>query len=131
MALLKFKKDKKSKSSRVDKEKLSAKDSKEKTKKPKVTKGVVSFGFDMIPLVTEKGVLLQEKGFAVFRVPRQITKGQIRQAIKARYKVPVLAVKTISMAAKSRKRGRTEGKTAAWKKAYVKVDDIQKLVAGP
>lgn len=103
---------------------------KSKAKARKVAKGQY-INLDLQPLVTEKGVRLQEDGFIVFRVPTKTTKGQVKQAIRAKYKVTPISIRSLRVAPKKRRRGATVGKTSGWKKVYVKVDDIQKIVTGP
>jgi|GEM_PF-2238548 large subunit ribosomal protein L23 len=134
MSILKFAKKHSKRAEREEKikktSKVKAAPKKKKSQSRKVTKGHES-NLDLQPLVTEKGVTMQEDGFAVFRVPTKTTKGQVKQAIRARFKVNPIMVRSMRMAPKKRRRGATVGKTAAWKKVYVKVDDIQKLVSGP
>ena len=91
----------------------------------------VNLALDLQLRVTEKSILLQEKGYVVFRVTRNANKHQIKQAVKNKFGVKVLAVKTLPVAARLRRRGNTVGKTRLWKKAYVKVDDVQKISVGP
>ena len=141
MSILKFAKkyskrnvlDKKAKTDKVaDKSKnvTATKKKKGKTTSRKVLKGQ-AINLDLQPLVTEKGVLLQEQGFVLFRVPTKTTKGQVRQAVKARYKVNPISIRSLRVAPKKRRRGATTGKTTGWKKMYVKVEDVQKIVTGP
>lgn len=85
----------------------------------------------LVPIVTEKGVMQQENGFVVFRAEQFVTKGQVKEAVLARYNTTVLAVKSMTMMPKTRRRGATVGKTTGWKKFYVKVGDIHKIVTGP
>jgi large subunit ribosomal protein L23 len=86
---------------------------------------------DLFPIVSEKGVLLQEQGVVSFRVPQSASKRQVVLAIKERYKVEPLSIRMLYGRPKRRRRGRTIGKTTAWKKAYVKVDNVQSITAGP
>ena len=76
----------------------------------------------LIPLVTEKSVAANnEANTVMFRVTAKATKGQISTAVIERYKVKPIAVRTIIMNPKNRRRGQTEGRTNIWKKAYVKL----------
>ncbi len=86
---------------------------------------------DLLPRVTEKSVALQERGYATFRVASRANKHQIAQAVEMKYGVKVLGVRTVPVSARLRQRGNTIGKTSAWKKAYVKVNDVQKISVGP
>lgn len=81
----------------------------------------------LAPLTSEKGFELQARNQLVFRTVVSATKGQIRQAVQAVYEVKPLAIRTIIMSGKSRRRGQVVGRTAAWKKAYVKVADIKSV----
>lgn len=70
--------------------------------------------------VTEKSIGLQSTANTVmFRVRPEATKGQIALAVEERYKIRPEKVRTAVMAPKQRRRGKTEGWTAVWKKAYV------------
>lgn len=79
----------------------------------------------LTPLVSEKSVDRQLLNQVVFRVTRTATKGQIAQAVQEEYGVRPLKVRTIKMHPKHRRRGRSEGFTAMWKKAYVTVVDLK------
>ena len=91
----------------------------------------VAWSLDLYPLVTEKSVRLQEYSIVTFRVPHTATKRQVAQAIRERYKVEPRGIRMLYGRRKLRRRGRTFGRTAAWKKAYVKVDDVQAISTGP
>ena len=82
------------------------------------------------PVVTEKSVILKEDStdensgrvqgqVLTFRVDKKATKPQIKSAIEEIFNVKVAAVRTIQYDGKVKKRGRIEGRKAAWKKAYV------------
>lgn len=102
------------------------------TKKPiaKKVAAPAAAGVDLRLLMTEKGVGLQEKNVVTFRVARGVSKGQIVRAIEARYNVVPKKIRTVTVLPKRRRRGNTVGKTTAWKKAYVVVDDIQSFNLG-
>jgi len=73
------------------------------------------------PLVTEHSTDLMQDGKFVFVVDKNANKIQIAQAVKEIFNVDVLAVNTINVKGKTKRRGRTVGKTAAYKKAIVKL----------
>jgi len=73
------------------------------------------------PLVTEHSTDLMADGKFVFVVDKNANKIQIAQAVKEIFNVDVLAVNTINVKPKTKRRGRTVGKTAAYKKAIVKL----------
>lgn len=72
------------------------------------------------PLITEKGTLVSESvNQVVFKVDRRANKVEIRHAVEAMFKVKVVEVRTINVLGKKRRVGRSIGKRADWKKAYV------------
>jgi len=72
------------------------------------------------PLITEKGTLVNEgSNQVVFRVDRRANKVEIRRAVEAMFKVKVEEVRTANVLGKKRRVGRSIGKRADWKKAYV------------
>ena len=72
------------------------------------------------PLITEKSTMMQEQGNRVmFQVRRSANKLQIKDAVQNIFNVTVLDVNTINVKPKSRRFGRHQGKTKAWKKAIV------------
>lgn len=81
----------------------------------------------LVPLITEKGVRMQERATAAFRVRPDANKRDIARAIFEQYGVQPLAIRTMRMSGKRRRRGQTEGATARWKKAYVTVESIESL----
>lgn len=81
-------------------------------------------------LLTEKGVKLQEENTVTFRVAAGVSKRQIAAAVKTQYGAVPRKIRTVLMPAKRRRRGQTKGMTSAWKKSYVRVDDIQSFNVG-
>jgi large subunit ribosomal protein L23 len=73
------------------------------------------------PVVSEKSYVLAEVGKYTFRVHDKAHKTQIRQAIEQLFDVKVLAVRTVSVKSKPKRRGQTSGRTRHWKKAIVQV----------
>ncbi len=86
--------------------------------------------YDVIkkPLVTEKGVTKKDSERTLcFEVDVDANKTQIRQAVETLFKVKVADVRTSTTAGKLRRRGRFAGYRSDWKKAYVKLQDGQKV----
>ena len=86
--------------------------------------------YDVIrrPLVTEKGVTKKDSERTLcFEVNVDANKTQIRQAVEQLFRVKVEDVRTSTTAGKLRRRGRFAGYRADWKKAYVKLQDGQKV----
>ena len=73
------------------------------------------------PLITEHATDLMQDGKFVFVVDKRANKIQIAAAVEEIFKVDVLAVNTINVKGKTKRRGRTVGKTASYKKAIVKL----------
>ena len=79
------------------------------------------------PLITEKNTMLGAQGKYTFKIDRRANKTQVKEAVEAIFKVDVTAVNTISVPPKSRRVGRTIGKTQAWKKAVVTLRPGQRI----
>jgi large subunit ribosomal protein L23 len=72
------------------------------------------------PLITEKSNLMKETGNVVaFEVAMNSNKIEIRQAVEQAFKVKVKDVRTVVVAGKVKRFGRTFGKRSNVKKAYV------------
>jgi large subunit ribosomal protein L23 len=86
------------------------------------------YGVIRRPVITEKGLGVKEtEGTLVFEVAPDATKNEVKQAVEALFKVKVAAVRTANFAGKERRRGRSTGFRADWKKAYVRLKAGQKL----
>jgi large subunit ribosomal protein L23 len=73
------------------------------------------------PVVSEKTYILSAADRYTFRVHADAHKTQIRQAVEALFDVHVVAVRTLGVKAKPKRRGATRGRTRVWKKAIVQV----------
>lgn len=73
------------------------------------------------PLISERSTDLMQDGKFVFVVDKRANKIQIAQAVKEIFNVTVENVNTINVKGKTKRRGRTVGKTASYKKAIVKL----------
>lgn len=72
------------------------------------------------PLVTEQGMhFANVKGAYSFEVNKKANKTQIKNAVERLYNVKVQKVRTANHKGKHRRKGRTLGVTASWKKAVV------------
>ncbi|HZP86994.1 MAG TPA: 50S ribosomal protein L23 [Burkholderiales bacterium] len=72
------------------------------------------------PHVTEKTSLaMQNHNQYTFRVRRDATKSDIRQAVELMFDVKVRGVQVVNERGKTRRFGKTLGRTQDWKKAYV------------
>ncbi len=76
------------------------------------------------PLVTEKSsAAYQSRKEYAFQVAPVATKRDIREALQKLFGVTVTSVRTMQMRRREVVRGRTRGKTEAWKKAIVTLKD--------
>ncbi len=74
------------------------------------------------PIMTEKAYRLNgEAQQVVFKVAKDANKIEIKQAVEFVFGVKVDSVRTLNMKAKQRRFGKIQGKTQAWKKAYVRL----------
>ena len=71
------------------------------------------------PVVTEKSVDLMQENKYCFKVAKDANKIEIKNAIEEIFKVTVVNVNTVNVHGKMKRMGRTQGKTASWKKAIV------------
>ena len=77
------------------------------------------------PHVTEKTSLaMQNHNQYTFKVRREATKTDVKKAVELMFEVKVAGVQVVNESGKSRRFGKTPGRTQDWKKAYVS------LVAG-
>ena len=73
------------------------------------------------PLITERSTELMSEGKYVFVVDKRANKIEIGKAVKEIFDVKVESVHTINVTGKTKRRGRTVGKRADYKKAIVKL----------
>ncbi len=72
------------------------------------------------PHISEKSTAVaDEKRQVVFKVRRDATKREIRQAVELLFEVEVGKVTVVNMSGKVKRRGANRGRKADWKKAYV------------
>jgi large subunit ribosomal protein L23 len=72
------------------------------------------------PLITEQGMhFANTKGAYSFEVNKMANKQQITSAVENIYGVKVSKVRTANRKGKFRRKGRSYGQTASWKKAVV------------
>ncbi|MFN0116688.1 MAG: 50S ribosomal protein L23 [Elusimicrobiota bacterium] len=80
------------------------------------------------PLVTEKSTLLKEFNSYAVEVDLNANKNQIRDEIETRFKVNVIAIRTVRVPGKYRRRiGPVGGYRSDWKKAIVKIKSGQQI----
>src|SRR5437870_13563380 len=78
------------------------------------------------PLISEKSYAAMATGKYLFRVHPKATKTEIALAVADAFKVEVVAVNTMHVRGKERRRGKTHGCQANWKKAVGTLAEGQK-----
>ena len=82
----------------------------------------------LAPQITEKATFIADKYNQVaFKVRKNATKDQVKQAIELMFKVEVTAVNLLNMKGKTKRSGNNYGKRADWKKAYVSLKPGQEI----
>ena len=78
------------------------------------------FSVLLAPHVSEKATNCADKNKQiVFKVAKDATKKEIREAIEVLWSVKVSSVQTLLVKGKKKRQGRFEGVRSDWKKAYV------------
>jgi len=73
------------------------------------------------PVVSEKSYALMADGKYTFRVDDRSHKTQIQRAVEEIFDVRVVAVRTMKVRSKPKRRGLHAGRTRSWKKAIVEL----------
>lgn len=71
------------------------------------------------PHLSEKATLAAQRNEYVFEVAKDATKPQIKNAVEYLFKTKVKAVRIVNVKSKPKRFGQIEGRSKAWKKAYV------------
>ena len=79
-------------------------------------------------MLTEKASITTENANRyVFQVQKKANKYQVKDAVEKMFDVKVTNVKTATLPGKVRRTGKGTSKSASWKKAYVQIQEGQKL----
>lgn len=74
------------------------------------------------PHMSEKAALAKEKNREyVFHVLKTATKPDIKKAVELMFKTKVESVRVLHVKSKPKRFGQIQGRSKAWKKAYVKL----------
>ena len=86
--------------------------------------------YDIIisPVITEQSMEDLDIKKYVFKVAKDANKIEIKKAVEEIFGVTVIKVTTTHMRGKLRRQGRTQGMSAAWKKAVVKLSADSKTI---
>ena len=80
------------------------------------------------PHVTEKtSLMLQDRNQYAFRVRRDATRGEVRQAVELMFEVKVEGVNLLNRPGKTRRFKNIAGKRNGFKKAYVRLETGQSI----
>lgn len=80
------------------------------------------------PVITEKGMGVKEiENTLVFEVQLHATKTEVKLAVETLFKVKVVGVRTSVVEGKERRRGKFTGYRPDWKKAYVRLQQGEKM----
>jgi large subunit ribosomal protein L23 len=71
------------------------------------------------PLITEKNTELQNQNKYAFEIAGEANKPLVKQAVEKAFKVKVIGVNVLTVPGKTRRVGRRQVQTRAWKKAIV------------
>ncbi|MCA1790191.1 MAG: 50S ribosomal protein L23 [Thioalkalivibrio sp.] len=82
------------------------------------------------PVVSEKSTAAGEFGTHVFKVLRDASKTEIKQAVEKIFEVKVEAVRTLVQDGKMKRFGGRMGRRNHWKKAYVSLAPGEKIELG-
>ena len=81
------------------------------------------------PVITEASLEDLRAGKYTFRVMKTANKTEIKDAVEKIFGVKVAKVNTIRMRGRTRRMGRYEGTTPAWKKAIVTLAEGSKTIS--
>jgi large subunit ribosomal protein L23 len=80
------------------------------------------------PYTTEKSVAVAEAhNQNVFRVAKDATKSEIKEAVSKLFNVVVESVRTVQVTGKTKRFKQKEGRRSDWKKAYVAIQKGQDI----
>ena len=79
------------------------------------------------PIVTEKSARAEQTNTYVFKVVKDATKQEIKQAVETIFSVDVGAVRTLNVLGKKRSSAHGYGCRSDWKKAYVTLAEGEKI----
>ena len=75
------------------------------------------------PVVTEKTMTLRNENVYTFKVAKDASKDEIKNAVETAFNVKVASVKTLNTKSKKRRVGKYQGRTKTYKKAIVTLKD--------
>ena len=79
------------------------------------------------PWITEAATMAAQMNKYIFKVAKKASKSDVKKSIEDLYKVTVLSVRTVTIPAKKRIRGRIIGRKPGFKKAIVTVKEGESI----
>jgi len=79
------------------------------------------------PVLSEKSNQLREEGKYVFKVAKDATKTQIKEAVRKLFNVHPISCNTMVVGGKPKRLRYRSGYTSTWKKAIVKLPKDEKI----
>lgn len=80
------------------------------------------------PYMSEKAALAAEnRGEYVFEIAHSATKPDVKSAVELLFKVDVASVRVVNVKTKPKRFGNIQGRSKAWKKAYVTLKAGQQI----
>ena len=80
------------------------------------------------PVISEKSYnLIETENQYTFQVDRRANKNQIKRAVEEAFGVKVYKVNTVNVKSKPKRQGLTQGRTASWKKAVVRLAEGERI----
>lgn len=80
------------------------------------------------PHLSEKAsIAASEKNEYVFEIATDATKSQVKDAVEYLFNTKVKCVRVVNVKSKPKRFGKIEGRSKAWKKAYVTLHPDQKI----
>ena len=76
----------------------------------------------LAPVVTERSSADMQEGKYTFKVAKNASKVDIKNAVEKLFEVKVLKVNTVTVKGKEKRVGVHQGRTSDWKKAIVTID---------
>ncbi|MDQ3942357.1 MAG: 50S ribosomal protein L23 [Actinomycetota bacterium] len=80
------------------------------------------------PVISEKSYnLIETQNQYTFQVDKRANKNQIKRAVEEAFDVRVDKVNTVNVKSKPKRQGFLRGRTAAWKKAVVRLAEGERI----
>ncbi|MDR3559284.1 MAG: 50S ribosomal protein L23 [Candidatus Pacebacteria bacterium] len=96
------------------------------TKEVKTTENI-AYRILVEPWITEAATMAAQMNKYIFKVAKVASKSEVKRSIEELYKVTVLSVRTVTLPAKKRIRGRVIGRKPGFKKAIVTVKEGESI----